>query len=218
MNFIRYLNWRYRGTIYRVLGMDMGTKHSAISIVDYKYNKDPMLVYTEIVPVPVNSMGATLPLQTKNLRHYFRNLIETYHPDLVVPELFMQRSFRSNLASPISYMIGLITEICYRYRIPVKATMPSQWKRELEKQITRVDNIYDRTYPIADRLPDHPVDAACLSMFHSPNSFRGVNKCQLLSLRDQLKNSTSIQLWLEQEKQRKKTLPKSKPRRRKKKK
>lgn len=217
MNFFSFLNWKYRGGVIRIAGIDMGSRNTSITITDHCYGKVPVLVFSEIVPVPVNNMSASLEIQTRAFRRYFNDVLTKYNPDIIVPELFMQRSFRSNLASPISYMIGLMAEIAHQHKAKTKATMPSHWKGSLKKHITKVDDIYDRTYPIKQRLPDHPVDALCLSIFHSPYGFKSVTQCQLLALRDQIKDSTSIQTWLKNEALKKPT-PKKKVQKRKKKK
>lgn len=199
----------------RILSWDAGTKNAALSIVDYQKDKAPRLVISLMTTDLVTSMGETLDKQTGLFIKFFTKIIDTYKPDIISPELFMQRSFRSNLASMISYMIGILSEIAYTRNIHFSPIMPSTWKRQIERDLIKVDELYDRSYPVKERLPDHIIDSIFIGAYHNPQGYKRQGLDKWKELIQQVQNSTSIQNWLEQEKQRKKSKPKTTKKKRK---
>lgn len=175
----------------RILSCDPGVKNFAISIVDY--GSQVKWVNSFMVSAPITGMGAdALGAKADEFADYFEGLINLYRPNKIAIETFMQRSFRSNQASPINFMIGIIYALCRKYKIEFHVLMASQWKKELKKQVAVVDSFYDLTYPVKQRLPNHIIDSIFIGTYHSSNQYKSQSKLAWVKMLEQVKTKVEI--------------------------
>ena len=163
------------------MGIDPGTKNFALTIT-YFENKRYRVKKAVMFKRPIILMDTTVEAETKIFVKEFKRLFLKYKPKNVGIELFMARNFRSNLGVPVNYMIGVLAATCIELGITINPIMPSSWKRDLKKYVIDVKLLYDRSYPVKARFPDHIIDAILLGIFGYRKTFKGIKLAHVQEL------------------------------------
>ncbi len=174
-----------------VFGIDMGTKSACLSVLSFRktlLSRKIMfdLVKCEMFPLSLTGMSAAELEKDIIFIEYFTKAIDQHRPLISSPELFMARSFRSNLGMPISYMIGLMRMICKEKKVVQTPLMPASWKLALKKNVCAVDDLYDKSYPVKKRIPNHAIDATLIALYHATKGYKCITLKQVQRLLGQL--------------------------------
>jgi Holliday junction resolvasome RuvABC endonuclease subunit len=177
----------------RILGIDPGTVFSGYCIIDVCGTKIK-IVRSGLFRNLVKTVDANTYASTKAYMKEIRFLLNTYKPDIVNMESFTVRKFQTNLGAPISLMIGAVLHMCHKRNIKFLTTMPSDWKNKLKRDFKNVEDLYDLSYPVKDRLPNHNIDSFFQALFASGDKcYKNLNQTQVDNIKKKLINSTSRQ-------------------------
>jgi Holliday junction resolvasome RuvABC endonuclease subunit len=203
----------------RILGIDPGTTFSAYSIIDVTITENKVTnikwICSGLFRNLLKNVDSTTQVSARPFIKDIRELLNKYSPQIIVMESFMQRSFRSNLASPISIMLGLVLGMAERRKLKYISVMPSTWKRQLERDFKKVDDVYDLTYPIKQRLPPHVIDSFFQALFAAGDKcYQSLKQRQIDIIKKKIKVSGTLLADIEhvnkQELERKKSKKKRK--------
>lgn len=168
------------------MGIDTGSKTSTFCVVDI--NNKVSVVHSDMFKIAFEGLSSQeFEDKLEAFVVYMSDMLDEYKPDLVKPELYLMRNFRSHLGGPISLMIGIIGTLCVQRGIKFDPEMPAAWKKDLEKTICRVDDLYDTSLPVKNRLPNHPVDALMLALYGHPRGYRWLTKSRIEKLIGKIK-------------------------------
>lgn len=191
MRFLQKLNAKRKKNKFRIIGMDLGTKNVAYSVSDHYYKGKKVtqieLIDSGMIKDLFTSMKAGWEKEIDKFRDVIIALINKHKPDLVIGELFFARGFRSNLAIPITFMLGTIREICKIRGIQCQLVHAAVWKNNYNKNgPEKLDASYSRRL----KKESHLIDSLLISLFPNPQAYQHLNKKRLAQLISHLRSST----------------------------
>lgn len=160
-------------------GMDMGTTNTTFVVTEHTGRRIKVL-YADMIPphVLIRDFKEDGFLdRISAFQDYIERMIRRFQPSVLIGELFFLRGFRTNLGTPINFMLGSIAALCRQHGTTFLPINAGTWKGfAWLKQIMDVKDLYPY-HPVK-----HLIDGCLLSLSGNKNALETLTKPDLIRL------------------------------------
>ena len=143
-----------------IVSVDPGTKNYYLALYKNKKCQGTMKVDDLIFDLKTNNLDE----QYTNYKNFWDKTLKKV--DTLVIERFQNRGIRTLSVELISFMNGILYQICCDKKIDFVYLTAATWKNKFNKEnpLYTVDSIYERAKDYG--LVTHQVDAALIGLYH----------------------------------------------------
>jgi Holliday junction resolvasome RuvABC endonuclease subunit len=167
--------------IIRILSNDPGLRNSGLAFGIFR-NKKFTVIGTGMLETTITSVKRVDAKEIRAYRQTWIKLIKLYKPDIIVCERFLVRMFGTKNIELIAFALGILQELCFKYKIEFILLVSQQWKNSMNRRYGKgaLKNMYNSVGGIHikkdKRIAAHRVDAALLGAYvASGNNFKNLS-------------------------------------------
>lgn len=147
-----------------LLSLDPGTKNFGYAVIRFDSRNKIEVLQSGRLFKTVDRLNMGVIDQVERYSQSIQDLVKTHSVGLVVAERYMSRRMGGTTIECVNAMLGILMEVCRRFKLRLRLIPASQWKNEINRH---QPGVLEKSYAQgkAIQITDHTIDAVFIALY-----------------------------------------------------